>query len=286
MRDLRDYTLHDWRRLRPLGHAYKTAIYRASTAWHVRRRSAGLASVVSRVRAESRTALAVTIAFEAPWAIRHQIAAARRFLADATLVVCDNSRNEDAAREIEAVCREAGAAYLRLPLDSSKKGSRSHAMAINWAYRNLVCAVAPACFAFLDHDLFPTKPVRFAALVERQPIYGRVRTAAHRWFLWAGFCVFDGRYAASPMLDFSQDWFNGLDTGGANYRLLYRSLDRAVMTFATLRTEEHCDPMTGARVPVEFVDDWLHLTNVSGWDAERKLDPPLLERVVVAATGE
>ena len=286
MRSLRDYSLHDWRRLRPLGHAYKTAIYRVSTAWHVRRRSADLAPVVGRIRAENRPALAVTIAFEAPWAIRHQLVAARRHFEDSTLVICDNSRDSAVAREIEAICRESGAAYLRLPTDPSKKGSRSHAMAINWAYRNLVCAVTPACFAFLDHDLFPTKPVRFTTLVEHQPIYGRMRSAAHRWFLWAGFCVFDGRYAASPVLDFSQDWFNGLDTGGANYRLLYSSLDPAAMAFATVRNEERHDPATGARVPVEFVDDWLHLTNVSGWDVERRLDPALLERVVVAAIAD
>ena len=285
MRRLRDYSWADWRRLRPLGHAYKTAIYRTFTAWHVRRRSPGIASIVNEVRTRNQTTLAVTIAFEAPWAIRHQVAAARRQFKDAMLVVCDNSRNEDAAHEIEAICREAGVAYLRLPVDPSKKGSRSHAMAINWVYRNLVCAVTPSCFAFLDHDLFPTKPVFFAALIEHQPIYGLMRTAAHRWYLWAGFCVFDGRYAAAPVLDFSQDWFNGLDTGGGNYHLLYNSLDRAAMVFATLRTDERHDPITGVRMAVDFVDDWLHVKNVSGWDADRKLDPKLVERVVRSEIG-
>jgi len=258
MRRLRDYSWADWRRLRPLGHAYKTAIYRTFTAWHVRRRSPGIASIVNEVRTRNQTTLAVPIAFEAPWAIRHQVAAARRQFKDAMLVVCDNSRNEDAAHEIEAICREAGVAYLRLPVDPSKKGSRSHAMAINWVYRNLVCAVTPSCFAFLDHDLFPTKPVFFAALIEHQPIYGLMRTAAHRWYLWAGFCVFDGRYAAAPVLDFSQDWFNGLDTGGGNWDALYRTLDRGALTFAPTRFEPYRPGADPAHASIQWCGTWLH----------------------------
>ena len=52
-----------------------------------------------------------------------------------------------------------------------------------------------------------------------------IRTAGERWFLWAGFCLFHYAAVADRMLDFRQDWFIGLDTGGANWELLYRHAD-------------------------------------------------------------
>ncbi|NND50390.1 MAG: hypothetical protein HKN60_09085, partial [Rhizobiales bacterium] len=194
MRDLRDYSVKDWSRLRPPLHAYKSAIYRTETAVYVRRRADGAEALVARARARNRPAVAISIAYEAPWVIELQIAAAQRHFTDAELVVCDNSKSDDAAHEIAELCRAGQIDYLRLPHNPKKTGSRSHALAINWAYRNLICEVKPTCFAFLDHDLIPTSAIEFASLVAHQPFYGHVRTAGHRWFLWAGYCVFDRRY--------------------------------------------------------------------------------------------
>ena len=69
MRALHEYSLADWTRLRPLTHAYKTAIYRTETAIYVRRRVDGTEALTARLRERNRPALAVTIAYEAPWLI-------------------------------------------------------------------------------------------------------------------------------------------------------------------------------------------------------------------------
>ena len=283
MKDWSEYTLADWRRLRPLLHAYKTRTYRAVNAWYVRRKAAGAAQMVESIHSAGGSSLAVTIAYETPWIVAEQIAAVRSRLDATTLVVCDNSRSDGAAADIARICASAGIAYLRLPRNPRKTGSRSHALGMNWAYRNIICAARPRCFAFLDHDLIPLREVDLADLVSRQPFYGHVRTAGHRWFLWAGYCVFDGRFADRPVLDFSQDWFIGLDTGGANFRRVYHAFDRGRMSFARYSLETIADPQTGARIEVEFVDDWLHLTNVSGWDQTRLHEPAALKRLIAVA---
>ena len=280
MRALHEYSLVDWKRLRPLTHAYKTVNYRAETAIYVRRNADGTAALAARLRARNRPTLAVTIAYEAPWVIELQIAAARRHFNDVELVICDNSRREETANEIAAICRGSQVEYLRLPPNPRSAGSRSHALAINWAYRNLVCAVKPACFAFLDHDMIPTAAVDFVSLVRHQPFFGKMRHAGHRWYLWAGYCVFERSFCTEPILDFSQDWFIDLDTGGANYRRIYRNYNRDQLRFAHNTDRKITDPLTGTVVTINCVDEWIHFNNVSGWDQDNLLEPALLKRVL------
>jgi hypothetical protein len=279
VKDLGDYSTADWRRLRPIVHAYKTARYRALNAWYVRQEVSRASSLIRRINKE-KPALAITIAFESAWVVQKQIDAARRNLADASLIVCDNSRTRESSDEISEICSKSGIQYFRLPNNPASAASRSHALAINWAYRNIVCPVRPRCFAFLDHDMFPVEPMRLCPLVERQPFYGRLRQVGNRWFLWAGYCIFDGRYAEAPILDFAQDWFIGLDTGGRNYRRLFKSYDLANLNFARVRLEDHRDPATGDVISVELIDGWLHVGNVSGWDSEQRREEAVLARTV------
>ena len=286
MRALREYSLQDWARLRPITHAYKTAIYRAETAHYVRRKVEASEALVARLRARNRPTLVVTIAYEAPWVIELQVAAAQRYFKDVEFLVCDNSKRDENAAKIAEICRDAQIEYLRLPSNPKMAGSRSHALAVNWAYRNLVCAAKPACFAFLDHDLIPTAAVSFPDLVEHQPFYGRLRRVDNLWFLWAGFCVFDERYCKAPLLDFSQDWFNGLDTGGANYRRVYRHFDRDTLCFADHVFQDVADPLTGQKVLVDLVDGWIHFNNVGGWNEEKLLEPDLLKRILTSLTSK
>ena len=67
------------------------------------------------------------------------------------------------------------------------------------------------------------------------------------------------------LLDFRQDWFVGLDTGGMNAELLARRADLATMTFARSRS---IGPRRNVAVTIDEVDwfdDCVHLGNASGW---------------------
>jgi hypothetical protein len=180
-----------------------------------------------------------------------------------TLIVCDNSRNQAARREIEQICRERGVPYLGLPFNPEWHPCRSHGIAINWAYYNIVETLQPKVFGILDHDLFPLERLDLAALVADQPVYGILNPKRWGWGLWAGYSVFDRAAIAKFAPDFNNDVPRQLDTGGRNWMQIYRHLDRARMRFANVRTEwlycsEHDGPL-----PALMFDDCLHVGGAS-----------------------
>jgi len=256
-RPLRDFDRHDWARLRPLTQGYKTLRYAASTALYVRRgrRDPGLlASLRGRP-------LVCSIAYNDDWAIDRQSRLMRRHLVDAEYLVADNSSDPAASARIAAICADRRIAYARLPRIRLRPGSRSHGLALNWVCRNVVMPAAPPAFGFVDHDIFPTAPFSLAERLRTQPVYGRCVDRGARWYLWAGFCFFRADVLRTGRLDFSQDWFIGLDTGGANWRY-YATLDRAALAFPNDRVIRLAG---GGTETVDLIGDWIHYGNASGW---------------------
>lgn len=256
MKPLREYDRNDWKRLRPLTHWLKTLRYNAVREIHVRRpQRGGETGLASRVRGRR---VLVTVAYDDPEAIDMQAQAVLRFVPNALYIVADNSSDDGAARRTAAVAHRLGVPYVRLPRPSEGEGSRSHGLALNWIWRNVIRPGEPEAFGFLDDDLFPTTADDPFAMLERQPVYGVLREAGERWFLWAGFCLFRFDAVKESKLDFGQDWFNGLDTGGGNWRSLYRRLDRARMEF----TPNHFEPYRPGADPVHdsihWCGRWLH----------------------------
>jgi hypothetical protein len=256
-RPLAEYALKDWLRLRPLTHRLKQARYDRITARYVR-----LPALRGDTRALAR-ALAgrkvmVTVAYQDPTTIEWQSRLIRRFVPEPIYAIADNSRDEAAACEIEAVAKRAARPYLRLPPNpwSTPSTSRSHGLALNWLWHNLIRPGAPEAFGFLDDDLFPTAPDDPFAPLAQQDIYGAVRAAGMRWYLWAGFCFFRFAAVRDLPLDFGQDWFAGLDTGGANWWPLYRHCERA-----RLREQSYESEPPGVAVEdaeMHRVGTWLH----------------------------
>jgi hypothetical protein len=187
-----------------------------------------------------------------------QAQALARFVPHALYVIADNSTNDDAARAIAAVAKRYDVSYVWLPYPRWAEESRSHGLALNWSWRNLIRPGEPEAFGFLDADLFPTKADDPFATLERQPIYGMMRTAGERWFLWAGFCMFRFKAVKDLKLDFGQDWFNGLDTGGGAWRPLYSKLDRAQLSFASSSTEPYQPGADPVHDSIQWCDGWLH----------------------------
>ncbi|WP_454914876.1 hypothetical protein [Xanthobacter sediminis] len=270
MRGLRDYSVLEWLAGAPLVHRLRRArnvlvdrIYRA-------RKAEGQEELVHRLSGHSGT-LAVTVAFNMPEAIALLTAAMARHLPDTLLVVCDNSRRPEARTAIAALCAERGVAYCALPPSpyrGGRNGSRSHAVALNWIFANLIRPAAPRVFALIDHDLIPLAPADLAGQVARQPCYGMVRQASRgaAWYLWPGYSVFDYAAVKDLPLDFGTDTPLTLDTGGQNWSVLYRRLDRDAMKWAATRTVYVPDADSGAAQPHLLADGWLHAGGAGhGW---------------------
>jgi len=285
-RPLASYSAADWRRLRPLTQSYKSVLYRLEDRIFSARAPAAPAAFGETLRRLEGSNLVLTIAFNSPAAIEWQIRFSNRNLAGAALVVVDNSTDRVAADAIAALCREGGIAHLRLrhgPTDP-RVGSRSHGIALNWAFRRIVRPLRPAVFGFIDHDCYPLRPADPAALLGEQPIYGRLVLRENGWYLWPGFCFFRWSDAVAERLDFLADGFFGLDTGGAGWRRFYRDFDRNRLRFARHRLVG--SPEAPAAGAFEHIDDWLHIGNMSRWMAMRPGREALIERILAAALAD
>lgn len=264
-KSLSEFSAADWRHLRPLTQAVKTARYNIIDRAY-RRRPAATGDVAALAQSACGRKLLITIAFGDPTLARWQTRLLRHYVPDALHVIVDNSTTDKIAHEICRVAVASGTAYLRAPANpwSGHAASRSHGMALNWTWENIVRTVRPEAFGFIDHDIFPTAADDPFEPLAVQDFYGVVREAGPRWFLWAGFCMFRFAAVREKALDFGQDWFIGLDTGGGNWRSLYSRIDRA-----TLREQPtHLIPFKSgiglADAPLQWCGRWLHEVGLMG----------------------
>ncbi|HSY16904.1 MAG TPA: hypothetical protein VK815_01155 [Candidatus Acidoferrales bacterium] len=263
MKPLKTYAAADWCHLRPLTHFIKTTRYRVVDHLHMHRlaRAGDLAALQGLIRGKK---LMVTVAFSDPQAIGWQARLIRHYVPHALYLIADNSPDEASASAISALATQHGFPYLRLPANPWHKGSRSHGIALNWLCHNLIRPGEPEMFGFLDHDLFPTAPDDPFNALASQDFYGLVRQAGALWFLWAGFCFYRFAGVRDKKLDFGQDWFNGLDTGGGNWRTLYRFAGRPGLREAASTTVSFNPGVTVADGPIQWVGPWLHEIGMTG----------------------
>ncbi len=264
MRALHQFSGRDWARLTPLAHAFKQLRNDAWMQIYRRRTPEGYAGFLRETAALQDRPIALVIAFEQPWALNWLLSMAKRHLQDTTVLVMDNSRRLEQRIEIERVCRAHGIHYLALPPNATRHVNRSHGMAMNWAFYNVVRRIRPSVFAFLDHDLIPLRPLSLAARLGQQPLYGMRLTRQWAWQLWAGYCMYSYAQVGERPLNFLYDFSRGLDTGGRNWPHLYRDLDPATLRFAHSAHVAIKNLAGGEPVKVQWIDDaWFHIGGIS-----------------------
>jgi len=265
---LLEYNLADWRRLRPVTQAYKTLRYALIDKSYRRRaaRAGDIAGLVQTIR--GRKVLA-TIAYADAEAIDWQTRLLCHYLPGVVHIVADNSRDETSAAEIAEVVRGRKVPYVRLPVNPWHQSSRSHGAALNWVWHNIIRPGKPEAFGFLDDDIFPTGADDPFQALGSQDFYGNIRVQGTRWQLWAGYCVFRFERVAGKELNFGQDWFKELDTGGANWRALYSRVDRATIRGAELERSSYSTGAAGS-VSLQWLGSWLHETGSEGTDENLK----------------
>jgi hypothetical protein len=260
MRDLKDFTVADWLQLLPLQHAFKQVRNDAILAVYKRLRPKSLEPFLAETCRFAGKNIVLVIAFEQPWALDWLLRMAGRNLTDATVLVFDNSRRREVRVEIEKVCRARAVPYLALPPNPTRHVNRSHGMAMSWIFDNVVRAIKPRIFGFIDHDMIPVEEVRLAERLGAQPFFGRLKGSNLGWQLWAGYCLFDFARVSGLPLNFLYDFSLNLDTGGRNWACLYQPHPYNSVEFSAHRLLKMKDPATGELRKLQFVDDrWLHL---------------------------
>jgi len=284
MRALTQYQWPDWARATPLVHGFKRVRNVGLERAFRRRRPRALSRFLAAHAGLAGRTIAFSVAYNTPWVVDLLARAAKIHLVADALVVVDNSRSAAARQQIEQLCGAHGALYLGLPFNPEWHPCRSNGLAMTWTYYNVVRPLRPRVFGFLDHDLIPLDRLDLARLVESQPFYGKLNESRWGWNLWAGYCVYDFATVEPYRLDFNNDVPRLLDTGGQNFRALYRHHDRRALRFAQERDDAPLlDPLDGTERRVELIDACAHIGRVS-YDAspQGRPDRAFYERLVQA----
>lgn len=215
----------------------------------------------------------VTIAFNNETWIEYQIKLIRKYITDShvTFIVADNSSIPQKRQAIRALCEKYAVGYISVPRNMIAKypgGSYAHGTTLNWVYYNIIRVRKPHIFGFLDHDLFPITPISIQEKLGDNVFYGSTR-GEHYWWLWAGLCFFSFDKVKTLPLNFIP-YIEGktyLDTGGANYPILYKNYDLQELHLPMCRNVRITE---GSKYHSDYIqmigDCWLHLINGSNWN--------------------
>jgi len=260
MRKLNEFTFREWLKLDPIYWLLKEWRNDLLVSRYVNKGAVPsdlLSDLVGCGR--SNKPLVITVAFENPLMIDFQSKAMKEHFQEAVYLVADNSRSPEKSEKIKRLCDDRFLYYVKLPENLVRHGNRNHSMALQWLFERVIKESGFNKFGFLDHDLIPIKDVKNLKIFD-YPIYGlkwdsELKNGA--WTLWAGFSFFNlNQLSKTSNFNFLYDFSNGLDTGGRNYRSIFRFIKSDTQSFAT-SSFDWSKASVGNRF--ELIDgEWLH----------------------------
>ena len=265
MRKLKHYKTMDWLKFQPLVDAFKNSrndLYSFNYCKKIPKEHAHfLANLKQQNHADN---IVISIAYNCVETITLLIDTAQKNINNSLLIIADNSSSSASREAIKELCKQHGVPYIGLPSNKTKHANRSHSLAIQWCYVNIIALIKPEIFTFLDHDLFPKKAYDFKKQIKDQPFYGTFWNSnfSSAWQLWAGFCTFRYAVISKYKLNFLYDFANGLDTGGRNYSNLYQYFDKETLNFSS--NDKVCflpdTQQPENKITLQIIDDcWVHM---------------------------
>jgi hypothetical protein len=226
----------------------------------------------------------VAVAYNTPWTIELLVNCWKKHCPETPLLIVDNSKKDTSAREIRKICAREDIDYLKLPHNREWHPSRSHGLALNWTWKNLICKIETInSIGFIDHDCYPIRswsPAQMPPMVA----YGVESPGwimdQKTWSLWAGYMYFRNwktQKVTELPLDFTPNPLDGLDTAGMNWRTLYRKLSSEEFGFSKVHKVNLRDllgtSIFESEVKVELIDStFIHLGGAAykvAWSASR-----------------
>jgi len=227
-------------------------------------------------------AVVFCISFNRPLCVEIMIDCWSRFAENTPLVIVDNSSDNDARSEIRNICTSHSVYYVGLPKNPEWNPNRSHALAMNWIYYNLVLEWEPKLFGYLDHDCFPYDRFSLTDSMSKINLWGDKRQSSKGdyWSLWAGFCFFRLSYVRNKKINFTHSIELGLDTGGCNWREIYSSAsshDLGVVQSITypksnLRTDQNFDAT---------IDSFVHIGSAAHSRKAKKMTYDSMNQLIL-----
>jgi hypothetical protein len=180
-------------------------------------------------------------------------------------IVVDNSTKNEISLLIQNFCKQNKIIYIRL-LGNPYNGidpSRSHGIALNWSYFNVIMESPATYFGTLDHDIYPMRRTSIISHLHELSAWGHYQERDAGWYLWPGFSFFNKQLLHNHKLDFLP--CPGLDTGGSNWQTVYKYLDKNGIKWPKHKYIRYRPGSVVQNCSVELIGDWIHLINASGW---------------------
>ncbi len=264
MKNITLYSFSEYCRLVPLIVFFKQLRNDLLLAVYKRRRAHGEKQFITEHLHLRNKHVLIVVAFEQPKVLEWLFSLSEKNLQDFQLMVFDNSKKPMLRQQIKELCQRYQIPYLALPTYSTRHPNRSHGLAMTWIFHRIIKVIRPAYFGYLDHDMFPVKPIQLASMIPTEQIsYGLLNDAKNYWNLWAGYCFFKFEAVAHQPLNFLYDFSRGVDTGGRNWNYLYRFQNKKAIRFAS-SIHQPLSLGDDLQADVQLIDDaWIHVGGVS-----------------------
>jgi len=175
------------------------------------------------------------ITFNNLFLAEYQIKTLRKFMKTPfNLIMVDNNNwlHEAESEDLFKLCIEEKVTYLKAPDNYyQEKNSFDPTMKLgttmNWLYWNCVRKRRPRYFGFLDQDCFLVKRLDLRPCLNDFGMYGKVirsKKIPSAWTLHVTTNFYTLDFVGDRVLDFRASYPYELDTGGANYDILYKDL--------------------------------------------------------------
>jgi hypothetical protein len=268
MKNLSSYPFSSWLRLTPLKFIWKHLRNKVVLNFYVQKKQNLLRDFLIKCQSLKDENIILVTAFEQPWVLEWLLYMSDKYVTDATILVFDNSKDLKARKEIQKVCERNNTLYLPLPKNPTTHVNRSHALAMQWVYDNVVKYIKPYSFTFIDHDMIPIKKLSISKILGSQDFYGllkdKSRSDPGSWSIWAGYTLFRYNATKNIKMNFMYDFSRDLDTGGGNYESLYKFYDRKILNFSSKDRVSLEIPKVGIFDNLQLLDGcWHHIGSVS-----------------------
>jgi hypothetical protein len=227
----------------------------------------------------------VVIAFEQPQVLEWLFQLSKKNLKGFHLLVFDNSKNNIQKNLIKEICNKNIIPYLELPDSFARHPNRSHGLAMTWVFHRIIKKIQPLTFGYLDHDMYPIKPIKQADFFPKeQNFYGLINESTNYWNLWAGYCFYRFSSVSSKPLNFLYDFSRGVDTGGRNWPYLYQNSNKSLTKFA-----DYSEPVISLgdgnlNMIIHLIDEsWIHVGGVGyndNYSKKSMFHQELVERLI------
>lgn len=175
------------------------------------------------------------ITFNNAMFVEYQIKTLRKFFdAPYNLIIVDNNNwlHPENSAQVKSICERENVLYLKAPDSEYQKPekfdpSMKLGETMNWVFETQIKSRQHNYFGFLDHDCMLVEHLDIRPYLDERGMYGRIcikESGAWNLHVTTNFFKYD--FVKHLPLDFKASHKHLLDTGGANYDILYKDKDR------------------------------------------------------------